>query len=150
MSGNFYIDLQVSPPQQPLPPHPTPENSPMASDHEEDRDSMAGEADQNQPIRTMRDYLQLPRGKSNSCIVLLVNTHGNFTLKPGMLQHIPSFHGMDSENPYLHLKDFEEVCSTFKEATTDEEVMRLKLFPFSLKDKAKIWLNALRPNFIRS
>ena len=67
-----------------------------------------------------------------------------------MFQHIPSFHGMDSENPYLHLKDFEEVCATFKEANTDEEVMRLKLFPFSLKDKGKNWLNALRPNSIQS
>ncbi|KAJ9693000.1 hypothetical protein PVL29_011915 [Vitis rotundifolia] len=28
--------------------------------------------------------------------------------------------------------------------------MRLKLFPFTLKDKAKIWLNSLRPRSIRS
>ena len=28
--------------------------------------------------------------------------------------------------------------------------MRLKLFPFTLKDKAKIWLNSVRPKSIRS
>ena len=28
--------------------------------------------------------------------------------------------------------------------------MRLKLFPFTLKDKAKIWLNSLRPKSIRT
>ena len=28
--------------------------------------------------------------------------------------------------------------------------MRLKLFPFTLKDKAKIWLNSLRPRSIRT
>ena len=54
-----------------------------------------------------------------------------------MVQHIPFLHGMDSEKPYLHLKDFEEVCVTFKEANTDEEVMMLRLFPFSLKIKEK-------------
>ena len=122
----------------------------MASDHEDDRDSNVGDTNQNHPIRTIRDYLQPPRGTSNSCIVLPINTPENFTLKSGMLQHIPSFHGVDSKNPYLYLKDFEEVCATFKEANTDEEVMRLKLFPFSLKDKGKIWQNALRPNSIRS
>ena len=29
-------------------------------------------------------------------------------------------------------------------------MMRLKLFPFTLKDKAKIWLNSLRPRSIRT
>ncbi|RVW38081.1 hypothetical protein CK203_095103 [Vitis vinifera] len=30
------------------------------------------------------------------------------------------------------------------------DLMRLKLFPFTLKDKAKIWLNSLRPRSIRN
>ncbi|KAL6340549.1 hypothetical protein AAG906_010457 [Vitis piasezkii] len=30
------------------------------------------------------------------------------------------------------------------------DLMRLKLFPFTLKDKAKIWLNSLRPRSIRT
>ena len=28
--------------------------------------------------------------------------------------------------------------------------MRLKFFPFTLKDKGKVWLNSLRPRSIRS
>ena len=52
---------------------------------------------------------------------------------------------MESENPYLHIRDFEEVCNTFKEDVTSVELMRLKYFPLTLKDKAKIWLNSLRP-----
>jgi hypothetical protein len=55
---------------------------------------------------------------------------------------------MDSENPYIHIKDFEEVCNTFIDRTCTEETIRLKLFPFSLKDKAKLWLNSLRPRSI--
>ena len=57
---------------------------------------------------------------------------------------LPIFHGMESENPYSHMRKFEEVCNTFKEETTTMDLMRLKLFPFTLKDKVKIWLNSFR------
>ena len=45
---------------------------------------------------------------------------------------------------------FEEVCITFKEGTIDMDLLKLKGFPLTLKDKAKIWLNSLRPRTIRS
>ena len=50
---------------------------------------------------------------------------------------LPIFHGMDSENPYSHISEFEEVCNTFKEETATVDLMRLKLFPFTLKIKQK-------------
>ena len=46
------------------------------------------------------------------------------------------------------LKEYEEVCSTFHEQSCNEETIMLKLFPFSLKDKVKTWLNSLRPRSI--
>ena len=45
--------------------------------------------------------------------------------------------------------EFEEVCNTFKEDISNVDLMRLKFFPLTLKDKAKIWLNSLRPRTIR-
>ena len=63
---------------------------------------------------------------------------------------LPTFHGMESENPYSHQTEFEKVCNTFKEETATVDLRRLKLFPFTLKDKAKIWLNSLRPRSIRN
>ena len=50
---------------------------------------------------------------------------------------LPTFHGMESENPYAHIKEFEDVCNTFLEGGASIDLMRLKLFPFTLKDKAK-------------
>ncbi|XP_041011272.1 uncharacterized protein LOC121255044 [Juglans microcarpa x Juglans regia] len=97
--------------------------------------------------RTLRDYLQPVRTSTPSCIIQPLNANA-FNFKPGMIPLIPHFHGMDSENPYLHIKEFEEICSTFMDRTCTEEVIRLKLFPFSLKDKAKTWLNSLRPRTI--
>ncbi|RVW21712.1 Retrovirus-related Pol polyprotein from transposon 17.6 [Vitis vinifera] len=61
-----------------------------------------------------------------------------------------NFPWMESENPYAHIKEFEDVCNTFQEGGASIDLMRLKLFPFTLKDKAKIWLNSLRPRSIRT
>ncbi|RVW20263.1 hypothetical protein CK203_114169 [Vitis vinifera] len=46
-------------------------------------------------------------------------------IRPYLVPLLPTFHGMESENPYAHIKEFED-------------------------DKAKIWLNSLRPRSIRS
>ena len=63
---------------------------------------------------------------------------------------LPTFHGMENENPYTHIREFDEVCTTFKEGSIDMELLKLKAFPLTLKDKAKIWLNSLRPRTIRN
>ena len=57
---------------------------------------------------------------------------------------------MKNENPYTHIQDFEDVCTTFKEGETDMELLKFKAFPVTLKDKAKICLNSLRPRTIRN
>ena len=102
---------------------------------------------ENRQVRTMRDYLQPPRNSTPSCFILPLNAN-NFQLKPGMITLLPNFHGLESESPYLHLKDFDEVCATFNDRPCPNEIDKLKLFPFSLKDKAKIWFNNLRPRSI--
>ena len=54
-----------------------------------------------------------------------------------MISLLPKIHALDSENPHLHFKEFEEVCALFHDQSCNEETIRLKLFPFSLKGKAK-------------
>ena len=100
-----------------------------------------------QPIRTLRDYLQPTRSSVPSCIIFPTNAN-NFNFKPSMISLLPKFHGLDFENPYLHFKEFEEVCSVLHDQSCNEETIRLKLFPFSLKDKEKIGLNSLGPRSI--
>ncbi|RVW39357.1 hypothetical protein CK203_096153 [Vitis vinifera] len=63
-------------------------------------------------------------------------------IRPYLVPLLLQFHGMENENPYTHIKDFEEVCHTFQEGAASIDLMRLKLFPFTLKDKAKVWLNS--------
>ena len=69
-------------------------------------------------------------------------------VKPYLVPLLPTFHGMENEIPYTHIRKFEEVCNIFKEGVTNMDLMRLKVFPLALKDKEKIWLNSLRPRSI--
>ena len=71
-------------------------------------------------------------------------------VRPYILPLLATFHGMETENLYTHIQDFEEVCNTFKEEATNLDLMRLNFFPLTLKDKAKIWLNSLWPRTIRN
>ncbi|RVW30312.1 hypothetical protein CK203_094538 [Vitis vinifera] len=63
-----------------------------------------------------------PRMSAPSCIVPPLE---QLIIRPHIIPLLPNFHGMESENPYAHIKEFEE-------------------------DKAKIWLNSLRPRSIRN
>ena len=61
----------------------------------------------------------------------------NLDFKPGMIQLLPTFHGLESENPYIHIHEFKEMVVTFHSRAEATNFVRLKIFPFSLKDKAK-------------
>ena len=96
--------------------------------------------------RTMRDHIHPPRVSAPSCIIPPAD---DVAVRPYLVPLLPTYHGMENENPYTHLRDFEEVCTTFKEGMMDMDLLKLKAFPLTLKDKAKIWLNSLRPRTIR-
>ena len=97
--------------------------------------------------RSMRDHIHPPMVSAPSCIIPPTE---EVPVRPYLVPLLPTFHGMENENPYTHIRKFEEVCTTFKEGTIDMELLKLKAFPLSLKDKAKIWLNSLRLRAIRN
>ena len=97
--------------------------------------------------RSMHEYINPTRTSTPSCIEFPPNTpYQGF--KPEMIQLLPTFHGLENENPYVHIREFEEVVATFRGQTQTLDIVRLRLFPFSLKDKVKVWLYSLRPKFI--
>ena len=95
----------------------------------------------------MRDHKHQPRVSAPSCIIPHVE---DVAVRPYLVPLLPTFNGMENENPYTHIRDFEEVYTTFKVGAINMELLKLKAFPLTLKDKAKIWLNSLRPRTIRN
>ncbi|KAK9901740.1 hypothetical protein M0R45_002012 [Rubus argutus] len=64
----------------------------------------------------------------------------DFELKSGFLHHLPKFHGLNSEDPNKHLKEFQFVCGSMCPKNGDINILKMKAFPFSLEDRAKTWL----------
>jgi len=55
-----------------------------------------------------------------------------------MIQNL-SFLGKEYENPYLHIRDFEQTCDCLHIEGISEKTLRWKLFPFSLRGEARKW-----------
>ena len=113
----------------------------------EEQQSQQGVHREPHAYRSMRDHIHPPRVSAPSCIIPPAE---EVAVRPYLVPLLPTFHGMENENPYTHIRDFEEVCMTFKEGAFDMDLLKLKAFPLILKDKAKIWLNSLRPRTIRN
>jgi hypothetical protein len=96
---------------------------------EEDNQSLYNE---NNRVRTLRDYMNPTRTSARSCIIFLPDA-SHFNFKPGIIQLLPTFHGLDLENPCLHLREFEEVCNTYNDLNYSMNTIRLKAFSFFLK-----------------
>lgn len=86
-----------------------------------------------------------------SCIARPTIQANNFEIKPSviqMLQHSAQFDGRDTEDPNAHLSKFLDICATFSINGVTDDAIRLRLFPFSLRDRATAWLASLAPGSI--
>ncbi|XP_073030643.1 uncharacterized protein [Primulina eburnea] len=69
----------------------------------------------------------------------------NFELKPALINMVQQnqFGGAATADPHLHLRTFMEITDTVKINGVSDEIIRLRLFPFSLRDHARSWLQSL-------
>ena len=95
--------------------------------------------------RTLRDYFKPVVQDNYSGIQRQTVNANNFELKPALVNMVQQnqYGGLPSEDPNVHLAIFLEVCDTVKYNGVDQGVIRLKLFPFSLRDRARAWLQSL-------
>jgi len=98
----------------------------------------------------LRDHYLPSTYTSPSCLQLPNVTVANYEIKSSIIQMLPSFYGLNNEDPYQHIDDFLEIFSTIKLQGFSKDALRMCLFPFSLKDKAKHLLKSLEPNSVTS
>ncbi|XP_071939267.1 uncharacterized protein [Coffea arabica] len=99
--------------------------------------------------RTLRELAAPNLNQQPLCITFpTLNDNTPFELKSGLIQLLPSFHGLSGEEPYKHLQEFDVVCNSMKLPGISEEQIKIRAFPFSLKDSAKDWLYYLPPGSI--
>ena len=95
-----------------------------------------------QPMRrTLLDYSMPNTNNYQGSIVRPPIQANNFEIKSALLQVIQQnqFGGAVSEYPNSHMENFLAICDTLK-INGVSDAIRLRLFPFSLRDKAKSWL----------
>ncbi|XP_051141146.1 uncharacterized protein LOC127258371 [Andrographis paniculata] len=99
--------------------------------------------------RTLRELAAPDLAQQPLCINFpTLNNTVAFELKSGLIHLLPSFHGLAGEEPHKHLQEFDVVCSSMKPPGITDEQIKLKAFPFSIKDAAKDWLYYLPPGSI--
>ena len=102
--------------------------------------------------RPLRDFACPTYDGTETGILAPRTEANNFEIKPAIMAMIKAdqFGGHPSEDPVGHLEKYLEILSTFKMNGVSSETIRLTLFTFSLRDRAKVWQRSLPPAQITS
>ena len=75
-----------------------------------------------------------------------------YEIKPALLNLVmkEQFSGISTDDAAAHLNNFVELCAMQKNKDVDGDIIKLKLFPFSLRGRSKDWLLSLPKNSIDS
>jgi hypothetical protein len=118
----------------------------LSSESESDKSVEMGERN---PPRSLRQLFAPDATSAPPCMVVPENA-AHFEMKPSSLNNLPCFRGAENKDPYDHVRTFKEVCDLIKSPNSLIDFILLRLFPFSLHDRAKAWLYNLRPESITS
>ena len=101
--------------------------------------------------QTLKELATPDLNQQSLCITFpTLDTTTTFELKSGLIHLLPTFHGLAGEDPHKHLKELHVVCTSTKPTGVTKDQIKLKAFPFSLKDSTKDWLYYLPSGSIKT
>ena len=71
----------------------------------------------------------------------------NFRIDSHVMSMLPIFYGKPSKDPYRHVDELSQVCEINHLQNVPADTMKMKLFPTSLRDRAKDWFLKLGKEF---
>jgi hypothetical protein len=100
--------------------------------------------------RPMKQAFIPDNPNQTSCIAYQPEAQGNYYISPQILNALTHFRGTPTEDPNLHLREFTDLCKFQHVQGLDQDGIRMILFPFSLKDNARLWYNSMPSNTIHT
>ncbi|CAH9114554.1 unnamed protein product [Cuscuta epithymum] len=97
----------------------------------------------------MKEFGRPTVGVSPSCIVLSEAAR-NYDLKTVHFNQLPSFHGLSSEDALIFIRDFYGIVQNFPLQGVTEDELKMRCFPYTLKEAAKAWFMSLTPGSLRT
>ncbi|GJZ71673.1 hypothetical protein Tco_0635524 [Tanacetum coccineum] len=81
--------------------------------------------------------------------ITIPETANKFAIKGNHLTLVKGnqFDGRTKTDPHKHIHEFLEICNMFKYRDTENEAVRLMMFPLSLTGEAKMWLDELNEDY---
>ena len=93
----------------------------------------------------LREFARPLVGASGSCI-RLGEAAINYELKGMYYNMLPSFFGMPTEDPLSFIREFYSVIQQMSLGVLNEDQLRMRCFPYTLNEKAKMWFLSLPDN----
>ncbi|XP_058742467.1 uncharacterized protein LOC131614954 [Vicia villosa] len=108
------------------------------------------ESNMGEQPRPLKSYAIPSQAEPHNSIAPPAIEANNFELKPSLLSAVQhnQFSGNATEDPNLHLSVFLQYADTVKTNGASLEAIRLRLFPFSSRDRARAWLQSLPANSV--
>ncbi|GJU18599.1 hypothetical protein Tco_1146565 [Tanacetum coccineum] len=84
--------------------------------------------------------------------ITILETANEFAIKGNHLTLVKGnqFDGRTKTDPHKHIHEFLRICDMFKYRDTENEAVRLMMFPLSLNGEAKTWLDELNEGTIET
>ena len=97
--------------------------------------------------RCLGDYARPVLQRPITRIHAHIGRNVNFRIDSHVMNMLPIFHSKPSEDPYRDVDELSQVCEINQIHIVSADVMKMKLFPANLRDRAKDWYLKLGKEF---